>query len=107
MTEVKTFSNTMANFFDKSFLQSIVSGIVILVISVLLGAKTKTPNTAGKGWKIVMIIGYIMIFAGLYIFAINVNKGGFDNPYTGLGVVLFILGIPVRLIGKFFDWFHH
>ena len=97
----------MEDFFDKNFLQSIVSGIIILVISTLLGVKAKQPDTAGKGWKIVIIIGYIMIFTGFYIFAINVKKGGLNNPYTGAGISLFIIGIVVRLVGKFFNWFNH
>ncbi len=103
----KMYNDLMADFFDKNFFQSIVSGIVILVISTLLGIKTRQPDTAGKGWKIVVIIGYIMIFFGLYVFAINVNKGGLNNPYTGLGISLFVFGIIVRLVGKFFDWFRH
>lgn len=95
----------MRNFFDVNLFQQIVSGLVVLVVSIWLGGKT-SPTTDGKGWKTVVIIGWIMIIGGLYIAGINAQNGGFNNPYTGLGLSMFVIGIPIKYLGKFFVWWH-
>ncbi len=95
----------MQHFFDVGLFQQIASGLVVLLVSIWLGAKSG-PTTYGKGWKIIVIIGWMMILGGLYTAGLNSQHGGFSNPYTGLGLSLFILGIPVMYLGKFFVWWH-
>ena len=97
----------MSDFFDKNLLQGIVSGAIILLISIWLGGRAQSSPTTGKGWKITVIFAYVMIFGGLYLFASNLTDGGFNNPYTGMGLSLAILGVILRFIGKFFIWWHH
>ncbi len=95
------------NFFDISLFQQIASGLVVLFVSILLGSRTTKNNTGGKGWKVVIIISWMMIIGGLYIAGLNAPNGGLNNPYVGMGLSLAILGIPLKYIGKFFHWWHH
>lgn len=95
----------MENFFNANLAQQILSGIVVLVVSIFLGAKSG-PVTYGKGWKIVVIIGWMMILGGACIGISSFSNGGFANPYTGLGLSLFVFGIPVKYLGQFFVWWH-
>ena len=95
----------MDNFFGIGLWQQIVSGLVVLLVSIWLGGRS-SPATDGKGWKIVVIVGWVMILGGLYMFGVNMQAGGFSNPYSGLGLSLFLLGISVKYLGSFFVWWH-
>lgn len=95
----------MENFFDINLFQNIFSGAAVLILSIFLSAKSG-PVTHGKGWKIVVIIGWTMVLGGLYMWILNFPNGGFSNPYTGLGLSLFVFGIPVKYLGQFFVWWH-
>ena len=95
----------MQNLFNASLFQQIISGLVVLFVSIWLGGKS-SPTTDGKGWKTVVIVGWVMILGGLYMFSQNFPSGGFNNPYTGMGLSIFILGLPVKYLGKFFVWWH-
>lgn len=95
----------MSSFFDKSLFQQIASGLVVLLISIWLGGKT--TQAVGKGWKIAIIFSWIMTLGGLYIFGANYPHGTINDPYVGMGLSLFFLGLLVNRIGKFFDWWHH
>lgn len=97
----------MHNFFDLNLFQQIASGLVVLFVSILLANKTAKTSVSGKGWKVVIIISWIMIIGGLYIVGLNAPNGGLNNPSVGLGLSLVILGIPLKYIGKFFHWWHH
>lgn len=96
----------MNDFFNQNFWQNIIGGLFVLLLSILLGSRAKSSTSSGKGWKIIIIFSYLMIFGGLFIFISNVNNGGFNNVYTGLGLSLFILGIIFKYIGRFFVWWH-
>lgn len=94
----------MSNFFDKNLLQNVVGGLIVLVISVWLSRRTIQPDTSGKGWKIIIIISFIMILSGLYLLGKGSPNGGFDNPETSVGLSLLVLGVLLRYIGKFIGW---
>lgn len=97
----------MENLFDKNLLQNIIGGVVVLLISILLGSRSKTRTSSDKKWKVVAIIAWAMIIAGTYIFLTNlVKNGNFHNPYIGLGVTMLILGAILEIIAKFFIWWH-
>lgn len=57
-----------------------------------------------KKWKIVKLISVIIFIVGLYIFLIYFQKGGFNNPMTGLGFCVAFVGFSGILIGKFGAW---
>ena len=96
----------MDNFFDKNLFQQIVAGVAVLIVSILLGAKSIPSATTGKKWKTIVIISWFMILWGFYIFVMNYPNGNFNNPYTGLSLVVLVIGIILKYIGKFFVWWH-
>lgn len=95
----------MSNFFDKNLLQGIVTGAFFLLLSIWLTSKG-APGSAGKRWKISVILGNAMILGGLYMFARHYPSGHFNNPLAGMGLSIFALGIPVKYFGKFMVWWH-
>lgn len=92
----------LSNFFDKNFAQSIVTGLIVLLVSIWLSGQART--TSGKRWKVVVIIAYTLILGGLYVLASNVQNGGFANPYVGMGLVMALLGFALKYLGRFFIW---
>lgn len=94
----------MSNFFDKGLLQNIVVSAVFLILSIWLSQKSNNKTSSGSGWKIVVVISYLMIFSGIYLFAKYFPNGGFNNVYADMGFCLFIFGILFRWLGKFFVW---
>ncbi len=97
----------MSHFFDVNLFQQIVSGLVVLFVSILLGSRTTKGVTNGKGWKVVVIISWVMILGGLYLAGINAPNGGWNNPYVGMGWSVALLGLLLKYLGKFFLWWHH
>lgn len=95
----------MSDFFDKNFLQGIVVTLLGVILSIWLSSRA-SPTTTGKNWKIVVILAYILIFVGLYIIGSNVNKGGLNNPFVGLGMFTVIVGWALKHVGKFFIWWN-
>lgn len=59
---------------------------------------------ATKKWKVVLIIGILMIVSGTSLFANHFPNGGFQDPYSGLGFSLAFIGLFIFLIGKFGRW---
>lgn len=96
----------MNNFFDTNLFQQIFSGIVVLLVSIWLGAKSGSPTTSGKGWKVLVIFSWVLILGGLYTASINTPNGGWSNPYVGLGLSLAVIGLFLKYVGKFFIWWH-
>jgi hypothetical protein len=47
-----------------------------------------------------------MILGGPVLFAQYYPKGGFQNPYTGMGLSLFCLGWLVKWFGQILEWWH-
>lgn len=96
----------MSNFFDKGLLQNIVVSAVFLILSIWLSQKSNNKISSGSGWKIVVVISYLMIFSGIYLFAKYFPSGGFNNAYADMGFCLFGFGILFRWLGKFFVWWN-
>lgn len=94
----------MDNIFNVNLFQQIVSGVVVLLISILLGKNTTKNTVNSKGWKGVVVISWVMILGGLYMISSNVNNGGIYNPYVGMGMISAFLGIILKYIGRFFLW---
>jgi len=95
----------MSNFFDKNFLQGVIISGFFLMLSLWLSGSQRSSNS-GKRWKVSVILGNAMILGGLYMFAVNFPNGHFNNPYSGMGFCIFILGIPMKYFGKFMVWWH-
>jgi hypothetical protein len=93
------------NFFDKNLFQQIFAGIVILLIAGFFSGKQieKETVSSSKKWKIVVILGWILIIGGA-LFTINSFNGGIYNPYIFTGIGLAFLGLVLNWIGKFFIW---
>lgn len=96
----------MSDFFGQNFWQSIASGLVITLLSVLLGAKTKTPKTNGKTWKIIFIISWIIFLYGIVKISQSPQDGYFNQVKLGEGIILLLLGLIMNGISKFFIWWH-
>lgn len=96
----------MLDFFDKNLFQQIVAGLVILVISFLLGTKSTYQSNDCKSWKILVIIAWLMILGGFYLFISHFSNGGFNDFYTGMGLSIGILGLLLKYFGKFFIWWN-
>jgi len=96
----------MSDFFDKNFAQGIVTGLIVLFVSILLAGRFIPSSSTGKGWKIVVIFSYVLFFGGLYLFLFNFQRGGLNNPYTGMGFSMTMLGAILNGVGKFFIWWH-
>ncbi|MFA6253055.1 MAG: hypothetical protein WCV69_02195 [Patescibacteria group bacterium] len=96
----------MSDLFDKNLIQGVISSLLVLFISFLLGSRAKTPVPHDKTWKVVKIIAWLMIIGSAYMFLINISSGGFDNNYVGLSIPIFFLGIILELVARFFIWWH-
>ena len=94
------------NFFDKNFWQSIVSGLAILLFTAWLGKGSKPKQTTPKGWKVTVIVGWLLMLGGFYEFAVSAPNGGFNNPLTGMGFSFFFIGLILWGLGKFMVWWH-
>lgn len=97
----------MDTFFDKSLFQQIVSGLVVLLISILLSNKEIGKITTSKFWKLIIILSWILFWGGLYLITINLSSGGVYNIYVGAGMSLALFGFIVNLVGKFFNWWQN
>lgn len=94
----------MNDFFDKNLLQNIIGGLVILFISYLL-SRNAMPSVANKrGWKTVAIISWLLQVVAVIMFIVNAPSKGFDNTYVLLSLPLFLLGLGLKYIAKFFIW---
>lgn len=95
----------MLDFFDKSFTQSLIASLIVIPISIWLGGRA-LPSS-GKGWKVMVIISYLLIFGGSYMIMSNVSNGGLNNLFVGIGITSAIFGFLLRCLGKFFIWWQH
>jgi hypothetical protein len=59
-----------------------------------------------KKWKWVILISWLMIISGIYIFLINFPNGGLYNPYVGMGFSLASLGLIGLGIGRLGSWWN-
>jgi hypothetical protein len=93
----------------------IIAGVVATVIAAILlsifqlnGQTHKVITIQGKkaskGWKIVIVIAWLMIVSGFYLFLVNYINGGFENVYVGMGFSSFFFGLVLLAIGKFGRW---
>jgi hypothetical protein len=94
----------------------ITTGVIIAVLSAVIIALlgignskatvhiTKGNMKASKVWKVLIVIGCLMVFGGGFYGISWLAFAGFDNPRTGLGISLFVLGLPILGIGKFGSW---
>ncbi|MDD5071448.1 MAG: hypothetical protein PHQ42_01800 [Patescibacteria group bacterium] len=95
----------MDNFFDKSLLQNIVSGLIIMFFGFLLVGKSSKSIT-GKFWKIVVILGIGMMIGGVYLFVKYFPNGGIKNIYASVGISTLVFGYIFKKVGDFFNWWH-
>lgn len=73
------------------------------------GHKTITISTSTrppKKWKLMIVVGILMVLAGAVIFSNNFPLGGFNNPYSGAGFSLAFLGLLIYFVGKFGVWWN-
>ncbi len=64
----------------------------------------QTIEQTSKRWKKVKLIAWLGLIAGFFIFSNNVNDGGFQNIYTGLGLGVTFFSFIILLIGRFGSW---
>ncbi|MDD3171642.1 MAG: hypothetical protein PHO86_04905 [Bacilli bacterium] len=93
-------------FFDKNLFQQIVSGLVILFVSILIGNKEIEKTSVSKFWKLIIILAWILFWGGLYLIIVNFPNGGIYNLKVCIGVSSASLGFIINIIGKFFIWWN-
>lgn len=94
----------MIDFFDKSFWQLIVSGLLVLLIgSLFVGKKEASAAGTGKGGKIIVVIGWLIFWGGIVTFLSNYPKG-MNDASANIGISLIFFGSIINLIGKFIIW---
>ena len=64
----------------------------------------QTIQKTSKRWKKVKLIAWIGLIIGFFVFITNVQNGGFQNVYTGIGFCLGFFSFITLLIGKFGAW---
>ena len=69
-----------------------------------LADRITTVQLTSKKWKWVKLIGWLTFIGGGLMFLSNLQNGGLQNPYTGMGFSLAFLGFIGLLIGKFGAW---
>ncbi len=72
--------------------------------NIKLSDKTQTIQLTNKKWKIVKLISILLFILGWVIFFPAFGKGGFQNPISGLGFSLGILGLFGWFVGKIGAW---
>lgn len=98
-------------------MNEIVTGIFVAVVAgVLLSWLGFNRNTTlvhvggtahkSKLWKLLIILGSLMMVVGGYMGFAWGMQSGFDDYHTGLGLSLFIVGIPILLLGRFGSWWN-
>jgi predicted phage tail protein len=95
------------SFFDKNLFQQVVSGLIVLLVSVFLGNKEVGKITVSKFWKLIIILAWVSFWGGLYLIFNNLSNGGIYNVYVSMGISLAVFGIFLNLVGKFFIWWQH
>jgi hypothetical protein len=55
-------------------------------------------------WKILTVIGWLMLFGGGYYFIAWASVAGFTDPRTGIGLSIAVLGSFLYPIGRFGMW---
>ena len=63
-----------------------------------------TVQLTSKRWKLTKLAASLMIIGGGLMFIKNIQDGGFQNPYTGLGFCLGFLGLIGLYVGRFGAW---
>lgn len=96
----------MSDFIDKNFWQAIVIGLIFFLAGFLFKGRSAETTTAGKKWKVVVIISYIMIGGGIILLFKDPSTIGIKNSSSVLAWDLILLGVPLNLISKFFVWWH-
>ena len=96
----------MSEFFIQ--VSAMIIGTIILGWMGFGGGNHKVTIQNGKHstkkWKVVILVGILMIVSGLSLFANHFPGQGFNDPYSGLGFSLAFIGIFVLLIGRFGRW---
>ncbi|MFA5228816.1 MAG: hypothetical protein WC446_03580 [Candidatus Paceibacterota bacterium] len=93
-------------FFDKNLFQQIISGLVILSVSVLIGNKEVEKKSVSKFWKLIIILAWILFWGGLYLIIVNFPNGGIYNLEVSIGISSAFLGFIISIIGKIFVWWN-
>lgn len=99
-------------------MDQIFTGVVISIISAFIIPKLGIGNTKTtinikngsnitKKWKILTILGSIMVFGGGYYGLAWGMTVGFEDIRTLMGVCLFIVGLLVLAVGKLGIWWNH
>lgn len=89
----------------------VAAGVIVLLIATWLGIGGSSVRVVrlqsgrnSRKWKWTILVSWLMIIAGLYIFSLNFPVGGFSNPYAGMGFSLAFLGLIGLGIGKLGSW---
>ncbi|MCK5211903.1 hypothetical protein KAJ89_04335 [Candidatus Parcubacteria bacterium] len=94
----------MDDFFDKNFIQGLVSGVIILVMGFLLVGESSKRTSSGKFWKVIIILGVGMMIGGIYLFITYFPDGGLYNIYASAGISILVFGYLLKKTGDFFNW---
>ena len=98
-------------------LSEIVIGVIIAVLSAFIIYKLGFTNSHTKvtvhatrsnlkGWKTWIVIGWVIIFSGIYSFSTHTPELGIEDLRFGLGVSLVFFGVMAIVIGRLGVWWN-
>lgn len=91
-------------------LVTIVGGCILAWLG-MNNSKTTIRIQAGhkvsKIWKILIVIGWLMFWAGAIYGLSWASVKGFSDPKTAIGISLFVSGIGIWSIGKLGAWWNN
>lgn len=97
-------------------MSQIVTGVIGTVIAAAIvhwlgigGTKTVVTiygQRSLKKWKALIVIGWILMIVGAYLAIKNAPLGGMQNPYTGYGINMIVVGFALELVGEFMVWWN-
>ena len=64
----------------------------------------QTIQLTSKRWKIIKLIAWIGLIIGFFMFTSNMEHGGWQNMYSGMGFCLGFFSFILLLVGKFGNW---
>lgn len=64
-------------------------------------------ESTSKKWKTATVIAWIVFLTGTYLFLRGLGSGGWENPMTGSGFSLGLIGLIALMIAKFGSWWNH
>ncbi len=67
----------------------------------------QTVQLTSKRWKRIKLFAWIGLIVGFFMFVSNIQKGGWQNIYTGMGFCIGFFSFIALMVGRFGTWWNN